>query len=709
MKKIVAGLGTILLALIFLNEVFAQSAARKNTWRVILTKVCREQNWAAPPRFTNCLRYAKKHGFFAKGEKIRPTVRPTENELSKFFSHIGTTTQGGSSFALSPVVPLAPLAGSNTTAPHESFSLEIPPLETTAIAFTPVAFKNIDTNFFANVLLSSPLPNHFSKDEIYSIEGDLVGIEAKEAFVFVCPENGECSDSTNFTAKTIGNHFKILVHFREIGNFKIGIIPGRSGQSRITLISVLQKLPAPLENLSDGSLVTNLDVRYSEGKTTFTWEGSSRLTHLIIFQGKERKDFIFRQPTNSFTASSKEFASFQKGPLGWKVEQLSTSSPIQIINVTTQQFRKIETEKIHIQEFQEVLKVPGKLTIKGKTLSPLSKKAAVTLPNGRVKEYIFIENDLSVGQDFSLTIDLPSLGTYIVELNTPEGGALLNAPVYVGTEIPLLPDFFALHPQKLDPAVTVDLQRDRELLLRLINTDRANHTLPPVQLNEDLNSVAQTHSQNMANLNFFGHTDPAGLTPDDRRRKAKIPVGILENLGKASTLEFVEAGLMRSPIHRAAILDPGVKRVGLGIMKNAEGYFIVTQNFSADPLDPHNLPALENTLIENANRERTLNNLSMMTKDSTLQELASAWSLRMANERFFGVSSPQGDRLLESIRNRGISASVQIYTIQISSQEKLGEELTKQAGLKKVSNQKIGLGLAVDELGDIFMTAIYTP
>ena len=76
-------------------------------------------------------------------------------------------------------------------------------------------------------------------------------------------------------------------------------------------------------------------------------------------------------------------------------------------------------------------------------------------------------------------------------------------PIYVGSGIPLLPDFFALNKAKLDKTPIQNLTEARQKLLSLINTDRANHSLPPVSLSNELNAIAQGHSDNMVKLNFF--------------------------------------------------------------------------------------------------------------------------------------------------------------------------------------------------------------
>ena len=45
-------------------------------------------------------------------------------------------------------------------------------------------------------------------------------------------------------------------------------------------------------------------------------------------------------------------------------------------------------------------------------------------------------------------------------------------------------------------------------------------------MDDNLNKLAQDHSQNMINKNFFGHVDPSGKSPNDRARAAGIVEGV---------------------------------------------------------------------------------------------------------------------------------------------------------------------------------------
>ena len=76
------------------------------------------------------------------------------------------------------------------------------------------------------------------------------------------------------------------------------------------------------------------------------------------------------------------------------------------------------------------------------------------------------------------------------------------------------------------------------------------------------------------------HITPEGKAPSDRIRAAKVPfITAGENLALAQTLGIAHNGLMNSPGHRANILHPAFRRVGIGILDGGPYGIMVTQNF----------------------------------------------------------------------------------------------------------------------------------
>lgn len=683
----------------------------KTNYGFAIKSLCRAQNWTPKKTFQACTVYARKNGFLDAPlpKKIKSKTKIPYNKLALLTERAAA----GKSPAPSQPQTSSQPQGSNPPAPiaqkqnQQTDAPKIPPREYPSLTFTPFPEKTIAADAFANIRLTAPLPNHFYLDEVYFIEGDLVNSTEKEVFIFLCPDKLGCDNSENFIEKAENGRFKIPVYFKKLGNYQIGIIPGREGQSRVEDVSVLLDPP---QQANAGARPTEFSVGYAAGKTTFRWNGDGVFTRLIFFQNNRRADYLFRQGIKAFAPPSKDFEYFKKGEAGWTVQQNESVGEIRTLNLTVQEFYKIEKDAVQTKSLPEFWESDGRFEFQGKSLKPIAKKAAFTLPNGQVTEITFADKDLDAQKDFTIEFLLAETGTYIFEVNDPDGSAAINVPIYVGNFIPLLPDFFALHEPALDVGSLEDLGQARHELLVLINADRAANNASPVTLAADLNSIAQAHSADMVVRNFFGHVNPSGETPDNRRKNAKIPVPIKENLGKAGTLDSAEAGLMRSPIHRAAIIDPEMTRVGIGIAKDDEGYLLVTQNFSADPLAQSALPAVEDQLFQDANSYRGTNGMTYLSHDSILRGVARDWSVRMAANGFFSVTEPSsGQKLVDLLRGQGVNSSVNMHIVEVSDKSLLKNQILSQAGLTDAGNNKMGIGLAVNEIGEISMTVVYAP
>jgi uncharacterized protein YkwD len=100
----------------------------------------------------------------------------------------------------------------------------------------------------------------------------------------------------------------------------------------------------------------------------------------------------------------------------------------------------------------------------------------------------------------------------------------------------------------------------------LINHAREAAGLPALAYDPELAGVARGHSNDMLTHEYIAHISPTTGSPADRVAKAGIVVHRLEeNIGTSSSPEELHQGLMRSPGHRSAILDPKATRVGVGV------------------------------------------------------------------------------------------------------------------------------------------------
>jgi uncharacterized protein YkwD len=102
-------------------------------------------------------------------------------------------------------------------------------------------------------------------------------------------------------------------------------------------------------------------------------------------------------------------------------------------------------------------------------------------------------------------------------------------------------------------------------LFSLINKARATAGLPALSYDPALTGVARAHSRDMLTHDYIAHISPTTGSPADRVARAGIAVDRLaEDIGTSGSPEELHQGLMRSPGHRAAILDRQATRVGVG-------------------------------------------------------------------------------------------------------------------------------------------------
>jgi uncharacterized protein YkwD/uncharacterized membrane protein required for colicin V production len=108
---------------------------------------------------------------------------------------------------------------------------------------------------------------------------------------------------------------------------------------------------------------------------------------------------------------------------------------------------------------------------------------------------------------------------------------------------------------------------EEQAMLDLVNQERTSRGLVALTMDEPLREVARAHAGDMFARGYFAHNTPEGVDPFERMRDAGIFFGIAgENLALAPTLDMAHNGLMNSPGHRANILRPEFRKVGIGVL-----------------------------------------------------------------------------------------------------------------------------------------------
>ena len=123
-------------------------------------------------------------------------------------------------------------------------------------------------------------------------------------------------------------------------------------------------------------------------------------------------------------------------------------------------------------------------------------------------------------------------------------------------------------------------------IIRYTNQARAKHNRRPLRRYVRLQSAAQEHSDWMARTGSFGHQGHHGSSPHIRMRLAGFDEpATAENIykypstkGRKRLAKGLVDGWMKSPGHRANILNRDLRFIGVGVAES-DGYVYATQNF----------------------------------------------------------------------------------------------------------------------------------
>ena len=126
-------------------------------------------------------------------------------------------------------------------------------------------------------------------------------------------------------------------------------------------------------------------------------------------------------------------------------------------------------------------------------------------------------------------------------------------------------------------------------VVRLVNIERQKQGAAPLSINKELNKSARFHANFMAEHDCFDHLCPNEPNLGKRARDAGYDWrAVAENIaaGQEDAAEVV-AGWMTSPGHRANILNPAYKHIGIGyVLVDQDGGKVTmrhywVQNFGA--------------------------------------------------------------------------------------------------------------------------------
>ena len=133
--------------------------------------------------------------------------------------------------------------------------------------------------------------------------------------------------------------------------------------------------------------------------------------------------------------------------------------------------------------------------------------------------------------------------------------------------------------------VSTYLVGNAQSVFRKINFQRESKGLKRLLWDEKLAMLALDYSKKMADQDFFSHFDPDGRTIVDRAEELEIDnwLKLGENLYKSEgyiePVDIAVDGWMKSPSHRANIIDPDWTHTGVGYFTTKDRKTFITQVF----------------------------------------------------------------------------------------------------------------------------------
>ncbi len=117
-------------------------------------------------------------------------------------------------------------------------------------------------------------------------------------------------------------------------------------------------------------------------------------------------------------------------------------------------------------------------------------------------------------------------------------------------------------------------------LLQSANRERTAQGLPPLKWDERLASAARQHALVMAQHNSISHqfSGEHGLADRARQTGARFSM-LAENVAEGPSAAVIHSQWMKSPPHRANLLDAGADSIGIGVAER-NGQLFAVEDFS---------------------------------------------------------------------------------------------------------------------------------
>ena len=168
--------------------------------------------------------------------------------------------------------------------------------------------------------------------------------------------------------------------------------------------------------------------------------------------------------------------------------------------------------------------------------------------------------------------------------------ALLGACINSGSAAAAAPAAYVSASQVLEAPITISFVNPHfpqastdqaRALTNDVNKERVKRGLSPLVLDEALSRFALAKATEMASRGYFGHTNPDGVTFQDRLLAWHWGTSYAaENIAFDSDELHAHTAFMRSPGHAANLLDPNERRMGIAVVTVGAHETFYVEDFS---------------------------------------------------------------------------------------------------------------------------------
>lgn len=118
-------------------------------------------------------------------------------------------------------------------------------------------------------------------------------------------------------------------------------------------------------------------------------------------------------------------------------------------------------------------------------------------------------------------------------------------------------------------------------LYKKINFERRLKGLEELELDENLNALAESYAREINSNHLLSHFDQEMHDAKERAQLQKIKFDYIgENLAVASTTKLAHNAFLQSKTHQDNILSPVFKKVGIAVFRSSKGNLLIVQQFT---------------------------------------------------------------------------------------------------------------------------------